>query len=451
MKTLCVAAGQIPAYRLEQAAESLRAIEQAILQCTAANPPIDLLVLPECAYPAYLINSAERYRSAAILSNTDFLRQLGDWASQHHLHILCGYVEDTGSALYNSAALVTPNGLVVGKYRKSFLWGADNHYFQAGEQINALDSDLGKIGVAICADARAPEIIARQQMNGAQLLALPTCWVNVAQPPARYENPQPEFLIPCRAREFGLPFVCADKFGQESDKTGYVGRSMIVDAHGRILVEAPPDAETVIWSEIEITPPLQPKPSAAWEQLLQIRSTVRPTPQTLSPVRLVLSNSPIIEPEAMERLAQQEITLLVTLDEPQNLPSPPPFELLWSRHGNRVIDMGFGRVATLRFADLHAFIPARRLALSGVALLVVFDAEDDLRLLRTRAVENRFFIAALGRSVATVVAPNGALLGYSTFEDQEGLVAEVRIAEASNKMVAPGTDIWDQRRITTYL
>ena len=51
--TIKVAAAQIQAFGLEQAQQSLEAVGRAVRQ--AAEADVDLLVLPECAYPAYLI------------------------------------------------------------------------------------------------------------------------------------------------------------------------------------------------------------------------------------------------------------------------------------------------------------------------------------------------------------------------------------------------------------
>ena len=60
-RTVTVAAGQITARLMNEAAETLVALEQAIQQAAAAK--VELLVLPECAYPAYLLGSVVSYRA----------------------------------------------------------------------------------------------------------------------------------------------------------------------------------------------------------------------------------------------------------------------------------------------------------------------------------------------------------------------------------------------------
>ena len=105
--------------------------------------------------------------------------------------------------------------------------------------------------MVICAETRAPEILATLAADGAELLAMPTCWVNGSRTPGQFANPQVDFLIEARAREFGLPFVCADKSGLELAGVGMSGKSRIVAADGSLVAEAPATGETVIIARIE--------------------------------------------------------------------------------------------------------------------------------------------------------------------------------------------------------
>ena len=98
---------------------------------------------------------------------------------------------------------------------------------------------------------------------------MPTCWVNVAREPQRYENPQPEYLIEARAREFGVPFACANKFGMETDKVGYCGRSLITGRDGAVLYEGPGHGEALGVAEVEPRAASEPDVSPGWEVLLE--------------------------------------------------------------------------------------------------------------------------------------------------------------------------------------
>ncbi|MCH8054451.1 MAG: hypothetical protein IH895_10340 [Planctomycetes bacterium] len=447
--TIKVAAAQIQAFGLEQAEQSLAAVGRAVQQ--AAEAEVDLLVLPECAYPAYLIRSVDAYRAADVLPPSEYIITLARLARKNKLHIVSGYIEDVGTHLYNSAVLIDSAGQEVGTYRKSFLWAADNSYFKPGERISVFETALGRIGMVICADTRAPEIIAKQIMDGARVIAMPTCWVNVATEPGCYENPQPEFLISARAREFDVPFVCANKYGMETAKVGYCGRSIIADRTGALLAEAPGDAETLLVGEIELPERDPGHAPELWESVVCWKDPIRPTPKGLDPVSVAVRPGDSIAADDVERIRSQGVRLLVvntTLDE--SVPDAERFDIVTPDHAGTVRDFGIGKVGCVVGEEFRCFDRVRLLALGGAEIVCVFDAPDDVRLMRTRAIENRTFILAVGREIGAIVSPGGELLAYSSRAGDDGLIVEINVAEAALKTVAPHTDIWEQRRVDAY-
>ena len=447
--TIKVAAAQIQAFSLEQAQQSLAAVGRAVQQ--AAESGVDLLVLPECAYPAYLIRSVDAYRAADVLPPSEYIITLARLARKNKLHIVSGYIEDVGTHLYNSAVLIDSAGQEVGTYRKSFLWAADNSYFKPGERIGVFETALGRIGMVICADTRVPEIIAKQIIDGAQVIAMPTCWVNVATEPGCYENPQPEFLISARAREFDVPFVCANKYGMETAKVGYCGRSIIADRTGALLAEAPGDAETLLVGEIELPERDPGHAPELWESVICWKEPIRPTPKGLDPVSVAVRPGDLIAADDVERIRLQGVRLLVvntTLDE--SVPDAERFDIVTPDHAGTVRDFGIGKVGCVVGEEFRCFDRVRLLALGGAEIVCVFDAPDDVRLMRTRAIENRTFILAVGREVGAIVSPGGELLAYSSRAGDDGLIVEINVAEAALKTVAPHTDIWEQRRVDAY-
>ena len=88
--TIKVAVAQIHAFGLEQAQQSLAAVGRAVGQ--AAEAEVDLLVLPECAYPAYLIRSVDAYRAADVLPPSEYIITLARLARKNKLHIVSGYI-----------------------------------------------------------------------------------------------------------------------------------------------------------------------------------------------------------------------------------------------------------------------------------------------------------------------------------------------------------------------
>jgi predicted amidohydrolase len=247
-QTIIAAAGQITARLMNEAPATLAAIDSAITR--AAQMRVDLLVLPECAYPAYLLGSVASYRAGDHLTGQAYVDWLCERAERFRLHIVSGFIEDAGEGLHNAAVLIDAHGREVGRSRKRFLWNADHDWFLPGDDIRAFDSAVGRIGIVICAETRTPEILATLAADGAELIALPTCWINHARDPGQFRNPQVEYLIEARAREFGLPFICADKSGLELGAVGYVGASRIVRADGSVAAEAPPTGDAVIAARV---------------------------------------------------------------------------------------------------------------------------------------------------------------------------------------------------------
>ncbi len=449
-KTIVAAAAQLPAYPLSQADDALRAIEQAISQ--AADAGADLLVLPECAYPAYLIGSPEQYRRADIMPSDELLVQLARWARKQQLHLVCGFVEDMGTHLFNAAALIDDQGQHLGTYRKSFLWAGDNDWFKAGDQVAAVQTRWGRLGMVICADTRAPEIIARLVMDGAQMIAMPTCWINVAADRGGFENPQPEFLISSRAREFELPFVCANKFGMESPQVGYCGRSLIVDAAGGVRHEAPGDAAALLVDTVHLRPPSASRePPDDWPVLLSWERPLRPAPKQAAGVTLAVWPGTSIGVMEFKGVEVQGAALLMAaaLDD-ERVVMHSDMDVVLPDHIGSMRDLTAGKVACIDVSEFRTFARSRLLALGGAEIICVFNAEDDLKLMRTRAIENRTFILAVGPECGAVVAPSGAVLGYSAVQDDAGIVVTVNMTDAAVKQVAPNTDIWEQRRVRAY-
>jgi len=66
-----------------------------------------------------------------------------------------GYVEFDGGNLYNSAALVGPDGLLLSQYRKVNLWGNDFLWATPGfNSAPIVQTELGRLSIVVCRDLR---------------------------------------------------------------------------------------------------------------------------------------------------------------------------------------------------------------------------------------------------------------------------------------------------------
>lgn len=456
-----VAAGQLQSRLMNEAAATLDSIATLIVQ--AADAGARLLVLPECAYPAYLLGSVESYRTGDHLSSRAFLDWLSARAAKHRLHIVSGYVEDTGEALFNSAILLGPDGRPMANVRKRFLWNVDQDWFRPGQEITTCQTAIGRIGIIICAETRMPEILATMAADGVELFAMPTCWINNSRQPGEYRNPQPEFLIEARSREFGVPFICADKFGMELT-AGYVGQSCIVTPDEGMVTQAPCTGEALVVSEVRPR-----RPNRIWvadsrqSRLLSEDPPIspgrrQPCELTIAAISTALFEARFTGNESAQwfkLLADEGVRLLVA-----NVPNQSDAENM--ARMARAVDVeviGFpvrsdvftqagARVGCMAGQWLRSFTAGRALTLDGAEILTCFDEAEDLSMLRTRALENRVFVVGVAAEASIIIGPDAGILGRGTADTPA--VARIDLAHASDKIVAPRTDVLAQRRPNLY-
>ncbi len=469
-RTITVAAGQIRARLMNETDETLASLDEAITR--AAEKRVDLLVLPECAYPAYLIGSATSYRAGKHLTSEQFLTWLSERAARYRLHVVSGLVEDVGDALYNTAVLIDDRGRELGRARKRFLWHVDHDWFAPGEEIRAFDSAVGRIGIVICAETRAPEIVATLAADGAELLAMPTCWINTARDPGRYENPQVEFMIEARAREFGVPFVCADKWGLELGAVGYVGQSRIVRADGSAAAEAPATGDAVIEARVRLR-----RGRGVWMSPARRRRLLEEgyagadgpveTSAAVGSRRVVVAAMPTVVANEryqggmgeslFEPLRARGVGLLMVN---MSLESPAEQMAMLARAYDMhavgfpqradAYALGPAKVGCVAGQWMRSFATPRALALEGAEVLMCFDGPQDAAILRTRALENRVFVVGADERTAIIIAPDGRVAARTGGEHPAEAVAEIDLAEAQNKLIAPQTHVFEERRGRLY-
>jgi predicted amidohydrolase len=209
----------------------------------AATKGAALLVLPECAIPGYMFDSAAEalpFAEGIPGPSTEILeresRRLG-------MHVVCGLLERDGDVMHNAAVLVGPDGLI-GVYRKTHLpfLGVDR-FVVAGDELPIFETPLGRVGLEICYDLRFPEVTRTLALRGADLIAHPTNFPLAARL-------QTEFITRARAAENRVYLLTANRIGKE--RWGeFCGWSQIVDPYGDRLAEAGADEEVLLVADYD--------------------------------------------------------------------------------------------------------------------------------------------------------------------------------------------------------
>ena len=210
----------------------------------AVSAGAELLVLPECAIPGYMFDSAEEalpYAEEIPGPSTEAFerecRRLG-------IHAICGLLERDGDILHNAAILVGPDGLI-GSYRKTHLpfLGVDR-FVVPGDELKVFDTALGRIGLIICYDLRFPEVTRTLALRGADMVALPTNFPMAAKV-------QTELITVARAAENRIYLLAANRVGKE--RWGeFCGWSQIVDPYGKRLAEAGETEEALLVAAVDV-------------------------------------------------------------------------------------------------------------------------------------------------------------------------------------------------------
>lgn len=459
---LRIAVAQTPGNRLDQWPKALGLIEDLIQR--AADKNADLVLFPECVWPAYFIGSVDdffRAREVGMPGDRWFLAQLAAWARTHRVGICAGYVAEHGRRLRNAACLIGPSGDALARYDKCFLWDFDHAFFETGESITPTSTEWGPVGLMICADARLPEIPATLAARGAGLILQPTAWVNVGTPEELW-NPQPDFLVPERAREFGVPVASASKWGVEGEMT-FVGSSLICDAGGNVVAQCGTSETNLIVADITPQSPQKPQLSPEQRARLLARQPAELPKANVPPLRVVFLGKPAETRATRELLAGMDArdaavpTLLLACAPAPNASVADmdggEKRLLLTGPTDQPHTVGAARVAAVRDQDAFGFAPIRALALAGVHLVIMFGENVSERTLRTRAAENRVFLVQVtssgisgydprGSRVETASANAGAPPG--TGAAAEALMLDV--AQAADKEFAPRTNPFTQRR-----
>jgi len=226
--------------------------------------PIRLVVFPEFAHTPPVYNTvAELEERLAVPIPNEHTERYRLRARHHGIFIQTGTFLERDDAypgvVFNTTCLIGPNGILA-KYRKTHPWipwevHASPHDLPdyGADPFPVVETELGRLGVAICYDWLFPEAIRQLALRGAEVLirvsaymdpwgtAAPTDWWTVVNR--------------CRALE-NIAFVVAANQGARLANYApfsWPGGSMIVDYDGRILSQAEPGpGERIVVGPIDI-------------------------------------------------------------------------------------------------------------------------------------------------------------------------------------------------------
>lgn len=205
----------------------------------------DFFVLPELFNTGYNFTSKEELEQLAEPIEGLTFSVLASLAHQKQCYIVYGFAEADANTIFNSSALIGPNGLI-GVYRKIHLYYRENIFFKRGDLgFPVFDTEFGIIGMMICFDWFFPEAMRTLALKGAQLVAHPSNLVLPHCPDAMVTRCLENKVFSATANRIGTEDRCGHKFS-------FIGKSEIVTPKGEILTRLSSDNPEVSVVDINL-------------------------------------------------------------------------------------------------------------------------------------------------------------------------------------------------------
>jgi omega-amidase len=206
----------------------------------------DLILLPEMFNCPYETDRFSDYAEEIPGKSTELLSELADSCDSY---IVGGSIpEKADGKVYNTSTIFDPQGEMIGKHRKTHLFQVDypgriqfdeSKYLDRGDEKTVVETDLGKLGVAICYDLRFPELFRSMASAGSKMVLLPAAF-NTTTGPAHWKP-----VLRTRAIDNQVFVAAASPARNRSSSYKAYGHSLVADPWGEVLTEAGEGEETL--------------------------------------------------------------------------------------------------------------------------------------------------------------------------------------------------------------
>jgi N-carbamoylputrescine amidase len=192
--------------------------------------------------------------------DVEFWRKVSE---EQNIVLVTSLFEKVMDGIYYNSAVVFDKGKIAGKYRKTHIPDDpgfyEKFYFTPGDEIEPIDTSVGRLGVLVCWDQWYPEAARIMALKGAEILIYPTAIGWLMCPEDRIdelcekENTKEEkekmlnaWMSVQRGHAVanGVYVVAVNRVGEEKDPSGVLGgiefwgNSFIYAPQGEIIKKA---------------------------------------------------------------------------------------------------------------------------------------------------------------------------------------------------------------------
>ncbi len=231
-------------YTLEQAKEFQQemVLQNLVMARAAAQEGCDLIVTSEAINFAGQPWKVQGDYASLIPDMEDKLfTHLSGIAQAGHCYVAAGVFRKEKvleqEKLYNSIVLFDREGKLCNIYDKVHLAGDENDYLTRGDKYSVVETDFGRLGMAICWDMQFPETCQALADKDADLIIAPTWgW---------------EWIYgPCRAYENGVYVASAMAVPYYMPIEGLRSPSEVIGPEGDILVRGSREESQIVMCDI---------------------------------------------------------------------------------------------------------------------------------------------------------------------------------------------------------
>lgn len=206
--------------------------------------------------------------------------ELAEAARRNGIYVCSGLIERAGETIYNTAVLLDPEGELILHHRKINELDIAHGLYALGDRMAVAPTRFGTIGVMICADAFANDLVLSRSLchMGADVILSPCSWAvdadhdNVREPYGglwrdSYRPVAEEFSVWIAGASNVGPIAAGPWKGKKC-----IGCSLVIDAEGKVAGEGPygVDAETILY--VDVDPVERPARGDGWAE--RVRESV---------------------------------------------------------------------------------------------------------------------------------------------------------------------------------
>ena len=262
----------------------------------AAGRGAQIICLPELFNTMYFcVERRREYFDWAEPIPGPTVERMGHLARETGTAIICPIFERAGDTYYNAAAVLGPDGGIIGKYRKSSIpfmdrarssepRGDEKFFFTPGDLgFPTFETPFARIGILICYDRHFPEAARVLGLGGAEIVFVPTNTTRMTR-----------YLWDLELRAHAIAnvyYVCGvNKVGVDvgGSARDHHGASLIASPRGEILAEASATQEDIVMADVDLS--AIPELRALWGYYRDRRPDLYgPVVETANPASTVLT------------------------------------------------------------------------------------------------------------------------------------------------------------------